>query len=438
MDNEQVKDSEASLIGAVLRGGTKTYEQVRELVSANDFGVHAYGFAWQAVEHLHQDGLNIDTITVGDQLARNGKLTDFVMGQWSGRALLSDLRQNGDPRHVMSYAENVRDYSVKRWLKNDFAPKIATHSANGRRADAIIQDALTELAAVNLVTTEDEHTVPLKVAVSEAYDETDLASKGGAVGVKTGLRDVDKLLGSLKNGNLYIVAARPSQGKTALLLTIAKHAAQAKKRTGMFSLEMSRSQVAQRLIAQYANLDLFRITEGKLQGGEWSVYTDAVENVAHLPIVINDLTSIHIAHIRNTARNIKRNGGLDLLIVDYIQLADAVKKTQNRELEVSEVARGLKKLARELNIPVLAASQMSREIEKRADKKPVLSDLRESGSLEQDADIVMFIHRPDENSKSHTELIVAKQRNGPVGTVPLYFREQCARFEDGTLRTETF
>lgn len=438
MDSEQVKQSEASLLGAVLRGGSKTFEQVRELVSVSDFGVHAFSFAWQAMERLYIDGMSIDTITVGDQLERDGKMTDFVSGMWSGRALLSDLRGSGDPRNVASYAENVRDYSVKRWIKDEFLPKYGMQSANGRRAGDIIQDALTELTNITLAGSEDEFTVPLKVAVSEAYDETDLASKGKAVGVKSGLLDLDKMIGSFKKSNVYIIAGRPGQGKTGLLLTIASNAVAQKKRVAIFSLEMSRVQVAQRLIAQYANLDLFRVIEGKLRDTEWAVYTDAVDNVASFPIVINDLTSINIANIRNTARNIKRNGGLDLVIVDYIQLADAGKKVQNRELEVSEVSRGLKKLARELEVPVLAASQLSRDIEKRSEKKPVLSDLRESGSLEQDAYSVMFIYRPDEAVKTGAEIIIAKHRNGPVGTVPLYFRENCARFENATTRTENF
>lgn len=435
MDNVIVDlQVEEGLIGSVLRGGKSVYEQAREIAKPEHFRNNAYGYAWLACENLYERGMNIDTITVGDELERMGKMVDFVRGQWSGRALLSDLRQNGDPRNVLSYAEKVQDYYTKRFLEQFFT-KGVEWSRNGRTANEIIQDAQTEFSKITLYSSQDEFTVPISTAVSEAYDWTDAASRGEVVGVPTGYIDLDNILGSLYSGNVYIVAARPGQGKTAFLLSVAKNAALKNKRVGIFSLEMSRSQVAQRLISQYAEVDLNKITRGTLEEREWSIYTNAVENIAALPIVINDLSSIDINQIRQTARKIKKSGGLDLLIVDYIQLANSgEKRNERRELDVSAVSRGLKYLARELDVPVLAAAQLSRAVEQRSSGKPILSDLRESGSLEQDAYCVMFIYMT-EDKPNDVEMIVAKHRNGPVGSCDLYFKRAFTRFENATSRT---
>lgn len=433
MDNiQQVNISEESLIGACLRGGAPAFETAREIVAVSDFRSHVYSWAWAAMETLHTNGLGVDVFTVWDELERAGHAADFVRGQWSGRALLSQLRTDGDPRNVTSYAENVKDYATKRELLM-LSNTIAQDAANGKRSGEIISNATLKLAAMEAYTTKDEHTVAMKVAVSEAYDRTDAASRGENIGVLTGLTDLDKVLSSLLPGELYVVGARPAQGKTALLLTIAKNAAEKGKRVAIFSLEMSRALVAQRLISQEAKVDLFKIIHGKMEDREWPLYTHAVEVVADLPIVINDLSSININTIRHTARKI-RQGGLDLIIVDYIQLADATGREENRQLEVAKISRGLKWLAGELNVPVLAASQLSRRIEERSDKKPVLSDLRESGSLEQDSYCVMFIHCPDEMKPNNRDIIVAKHRNGPVGNVPVFFKGEYTRFENAYVR----
>lgn len=431
MDNiEQVKEIESALIGSVLRDGTK-YEQAAEIVKPDSFGVHAYGYAWLAMEHLKEAGIAIDVFTVGDELERMNKMDDFSSGIWSGRALLSDLRSNGEPRNILAYAENVQDHATKRQL-DAFFTKCVVWSKNGRRSKEIMQDVNNELGKITLYSQQDEFTVPFSVAVSEAYDETDIASQGQAVGIKTGLIDLDNILGSLLPKNVYLIAARPGEGKTALMGTIAMHAAKEGKRVGIFSLEMSRAQVAQRLISQESGIDLFKIINGKMNESEWTKYTEAVEKVAALPITINDLSSININSIRQTSRKIKEAGGLDLVILDYIQLTDSGGKKERRELEVSEVSRGLKYLARELNVPVLAASQLNRDTEKKTGRRPILSDLRESGSLEQDAYAVMFIYTPDEiKTPNLKELIIAKHRNGKKGTVSIFFKGELTQFVNG-------
>jgi replicative DNA helicase len=297
-----------------------------------------------------------------------------------------------------------------------------------------MQDVSTELGKIAIYGAQDEFTVPISVAASEAYDWTDAASQGKIVGVNTGFTDLDNLLGSLYPDNLYIVAGRPGMGKTAFLLSVARHAARdLNKRIAIFSLEMSRAPVAQRLIAQEGEVDLFRILKGRLEDQEWPRYTHAVEAVAAWPIVINDMSSININQIRQTARKIKASGGLDLLIVDYIQLAESGERNrERRELDVSAVSRGLKHLARELNVPILAAAQLSRAVEQRAGNRAILSDLRESGSLEQEAYAVIFISKTDQFNVM--DLDVAKHRNGPVGSCELIFSGSYARFDNAATK----
>jgi replicative DNA helicase len=432
MSDQHSRENEVALLGAVMRDGS-IYEQAREIVTTDHFGWACYGWCWSAFETLHTNGMKIDTITAGDELERMGKINEFQLSNeknFIGRMALSRIRESGNPKNFLSYAENVMDYAAKRQILT-FLSRGTEWAMNGRRARDIIADMNTEFSKVTIYGAEDEYTVPLSVAVSEAYDWTDMAAQGKVVGVPTGLLDLDRTLGSLIAGNVYIVAGRPGQGKTGLLLTIAKHAAQVdKKRVAIFSLEMSRLQVAQRLIAQEAEVDLQRIIQGKLLETEWPLYTQGVETVAGLPIVINDLSSININQIRQTARKIKANGGLDLIVVDYIQLAGGDGgKYQNRELEVSAVSRGLKYLARELNVPILAAAQLSRAVEQRSVKTPILSDLRESGSLEQDAYAVIFIHVPEVEDNT-IQLIVAKHRNGATGLCNLIIKKSFVKFEN--------
>ena len=422
------RETESALLGAVLRDGG-VYREAREVVSNEMFHNHSYGLIWLACERLFLQDMKIDVITVGDEVERMGETQNVAIGQWSGRALLSRVRQDGLPRNVMTYAEKVQDQSVKRKLDPFFA-MCSYWAKNGRTSKDIISDIYSELSKITLYGAQDEHTVSIGTAVSEAYDWTDAAANGKVVGVPTGLIDLDNKLGSLINGNVYILAARPGVGKTALLLSIALNAARTGKRVGLFSLEMSRMQIAQRLISQDSGVDLHTLIQGKLETKDWPNYTQGVENILALPIVINDLSSININQIRQTARKIKAAGGLDLLIVDYIQLAGSDnKKYERRDLEVSAVSRGLKHLANELNVPILAAAQLNRAIEQRGNKRPILSDLRESGSLEQDAYAVVFLYDKDgETNVKQAE--IAKHRNGPLGECGLLFKDKIARFEN--------
>jgi replicative DNA helicase len=434
-------ETEQHLIGAVLRGGRKTYEKVKDFIGSEMFFSVSHRSVWEGMDKIYANGMQLDVVIVGDEMERMQAMGELEQewgnGVWSGRAYLADLRQNGDPRNVETYAEQVQDYHIKRHLL-DYSSKIAYWSANGRRGKDIMADVEAELAKITIFSARDEHTVSMADAVSKAYDWTDRAARGEVVGVPTGLMDVDKILGTMIAGNVYIMAGRPGTGKTAFALSVAMNQAKRGKRIGIFSLEMSQEQVAMRLIAQWSGIDLQSIIQGTLKENEWTLYTDAVENVAALPIVVNDLSSINISQIRQTARRMLAESGIDLLIVDYVQLASAEgKKYERREQEVSAVSRGLKYLASELNVPVLAMAQLSRAVEARASRRPVLSDLRESGSLEQDGYCVMFLYREDETDKAKQNIVslnVAKHRNGPVGDCELFFNAPIAKFENATTR----
>ena len=248
------------------------------------------------------------------------------------------------------------------------------------------------------------------------------------------------MLTGLQPSDLLIIAGRPGQGKTGFLLSIAKNAGLThKKHVAIFSLEMSNEQVVQRLIAQETGIDSQRLRTGKLQESEWPLFTHSIEVFGDTHIYLDDTPAITPLQLRTKCRRLHLEFGLDLIIIDYLQLMGGDTRTDNRVQEVSYISRNLKVLARELNVPVLAAAQLSRAVEQRSDKRPVLSDLRESGSLEQDADIVMFIYRPDQYEKDTVkqnvaEIIVAKHRNGPVGSVELVFRGALAKFENAATR----
>jgi replicative DNA helicase len=280
---------------------------------------------------------------------------------------------------------------------------------------------------------------PINQVLSAVYDRVDMLSRRSdeIYGVPTGLIDLDRLLGGLQKSDLLIVAGRPGMGKTGFMLSIAKNAAQKhKKHVAMFSLEMSNEQLVQRLIAQETGIDTQRLRTGKLNEDEWPLFTHAIEVLADTHIFLDDTPAITPLQLRTKCRRLHMEYELDLVIIDYLQLMSGDTRTDNRVQEVSFISRSLKVLARELNVPVLAAAQLSRAVEQRADKKPQLSDLRESGSLEQDADIVMFINRPDALEKDNprqnmAEIIVAKHRNGPTHPgIELVFLNNLARFDN--------
>lgn len=436
------RENEAALIGACLRDNA-AFTAVADSVSSVDFDWHSYGIIWDAMKNVHAAGMRIDQVTVGDELARMEKLHEILLHdttQYTGRTALSVLRENGDPRSVESYARNVLDYSAKKQLEQLFTMGVGW-SRNGRTSIDIITDIQSQLDRVHTFDNKTaNHTQTLAEAVSEAYDRTGAAAEGKVLSVPTGYIDLDRMFsGGLSAGDLYILAARPGQGKTALAACIAYNAAQKNNRVAVFSLEMMNHQIAMRLIAMHSGVGFDKQKSGKMEDTDWPVYTNAVEELAdggRFPIVLNDMPSISVSRIRQELRRMK---DIDLVIMDYIQLGGIDGKYDRRDLEVGEISRGLKAIAKEFEVPVLAAAQLSRAVEQRAEKKPVLSDLRESGSIENDADCVMFIYRPDQYEKdtvkqNTAEIIIAKHRNGPVGSVELIYRPYMTKFENATTR----
>jgi replicative DNA helicase len=435
----QNRENETGLIGSILRDPYK-FDLVREMITSDDFDWHPYGWCWKAFESLRNQGLHIDQVTLGDELNRVGKLNDFQLDEnkvFTGRNALGKLRDSGSPAAVETYAANVLDYSAKRLLLEEFSTG-AQWAKNGRRAADIISDMMQRF---NKIRTFDgksaKHTQKLSEAVSAAYDHTDAAARGEIQFVMTDFIDLDKMLGGISAPDLLIIAGRPGQGKTAFLVSVAMNVAKQKKRVAFFSLEMKNTQIAMRLLAQASGVSYDKQKTGKLAESDWAKYTNAVEHLSAFedyPIYINDLPSIKPSQIR---RELMRIGSADLVIVDYVGLADSDGKYDTRALEVSAIMKSFKAVCKEFDIPMLAAAQLSRAVEQRQNKKPILSDLKESGGIEENADIVMFIHRPDEES-NNTEIIVAKHRNGQVGTIDLIYRPELTRFDNAASKMYKF
>jgi len=429
---------EESLIGSILKN-PKQYRELKDALTSADFETHIFGWCWEAFSDLSEMGLNIDTVTLGDELARKDALNEFVYAGLSGRAALLSLRSEGRPDGGSSYAHDVLDYSAKRKLLAEMS-RGAEWSVNGRRAKDIQADMIKSIAAISVPGTKaDQHTQTFKEAISAAYDATDKASRDQGRNVTTGFVDLDRALdGGLYAPDLTIIAARPGQGKTSLTTDIAVSAATSGKRVLFFSLEMANNQIAMRVISRHTGIPYGNQLRGRMKEGDWPVYTNAIEELQDLPIVLNDLPAIQPKAIRRViTTNEAKHGKFDLVIVDYLQLQSPDEKAQTREQEVSKVAYGLKSICKEFDVPIIACAQLSRAVEQRAEKRPVLSDLRESGAIEQAADNIIFIYRPDQYEKDTAkqnvaEIIIAKHRNGPVGSCELIFRSTLAKFESAT------
>lgn len=423
-----MNENEVGLLGAVMRDPSK-YDSLRDLVTENDFEWACYGWCWKAFEKLHEQGMTIDVITTGDELERAGKLAEFQVegGMFSGRAALGEIRSHGNPRAAETYAAKVMDYAGKREL-GQLANMMANWSANGRTTHDIISDITQRMSKIKTYDSKAaKHTMTMAEAVSSAYDFTDKASKGEVKIVKTGFSDLDRILKGLYGGDVYYIASRPGQGKTAWLGSLVKNVAETKARVAVFELEMTNQAIAMRLIAQQSGVPVDRQRNGELEEGDWPKYTRAVEVLADWNVFINDLPAISPSRIR---QELRRLGTVDLIVIDYIQLASADEKDDKRYMELSKIARAFKVLAKEFDVPVVTAAQLSRGVEQRSDKRPILSDLKESGGLEENADVVMFLHRPDEEQQNLVDVIVAKHRNGQVGTVHLAYIPEKTRFDN--------
>jgi replicative DNA helicase len=430
------RDAEEAVIGAVLIN-PEAYYDVAQFLRAEDFYIHRHRWIWEVFTRLHERRMPIDVLTVTEELSQLGQL-----GEVGGPAYLTALiNKVPSSLNAEAYGRLVEQTGVRRKLleaANEIA-KLAYKEEIG--IEAVMDEAEKSVFGVSeRRTTRDLQ--PIQQVLSEYYDRIDQLSQRDeeSFGVPTGFIDLDRLLGGLQPSDLIIIAGRPGMGKTAFMLSAAKNAAQIhKKHVAIFSLEMSNEQLVQRLISQETGIDSHRLRTGKLEEDEWPLFTHAIEVLGDTRIFLDDTPSLTPLQMRTKCRRLHMEYRLDLIILDYIQLMSSGTRSENRVQEVSFISRNMKILARELNVPVLAAAQLSRAIEQRADKDPQLSDLRESGSLEQDSDIVMFIHRPEVYEKDTlkqniAQIKVAKHRNGPVGMVELVFRNNLAKFENAATR----
>ena len=412
--------------------------RVASSVKADDFYSSANGAIYQAIRDLYDRREPTDLVTLTDELSRSDRLN-----QVGGVAYLSSLL-NVVPTsvHVEFYGKIVERTATLRRLISAGTSIVGI----GYNEDNDVEDALDQAERALFDVSQRRSTrdfVSIADVLDDFFTRLDILqhNRGEIVGVGTGYTDLDKLTGGLQRSDLIIVAARPSVGKTAFSLGIAHGAALKHGKTvGIFSLEMSADQLVQRLLSMETGVDSHRLRLGQIDDNDWDRISRALGRLGESKIFIDDSAGISIMDLRSKARRLQAEQGLDLLVIDYLQLMSG-RRSENRVQEISEISRGLKGIARELNIPVVALSQLSRAVESRADHRPMLSDLRESGSIEQDADIVMFIYRdeiynPDTERKGIAEIIVAKHRNGPVDTINLRFSDRTARYADLELYRE--
>ncbi len=429
-------EAEEAVLGCVLIN-PDAYFEVASFLKPDDFYLHKNRWIWDAFISLHEQRLPIDIITVSEELERHSQLAEA-----GGAAYLTQLINTVPTSlHAEAYARLVEREALRRRLI-DAATQVAKLAyEEGRDISEVVNDAEAAVFAVSERRMNKE-LAPIKEAISAYYDRIKylFEHRDELLGVPTGFIDLDKLLGGLQQSDLLIIAGRPGSGKTGLMLNVAKNAAMVyKKHVAVFSLEMSNDQLVQRLISQETGIDSQRLRLGDIHDHEWPLFVQAANVLSDAHIFLDDTPALTPNQLRSKCRRLDQEYGLDLVIVDYLQLMQGDIRSENRVQEVSGISRGLKQLARELNVPVLAGAQLSRAVEQRQDKRPVLSDLRESGSLEQDSDIVMFIDRPDmynaDGAKTNiATIIVAKHRNGPVADIQLVFRSALTKFENAETR----
>jgi replicative DNA helicase len=425
--------AEESLIGAMLLS-RDAVSIASEVCSAEDFYRPLHGQIFAAIVELVHAGREIDWVTVSEKLRERG-------APEIEPSLLTSLQLNTpSATNAQHYADIVKGKSRQRRLI-EISSRIADEAyVVTDDVDGVVDTAERMILEVRDSARYDSVSLLLPLLIDELNLLEERSESGGAMtGTTTGYRTLDQLLRGLQSSSLTIVGARPSVGKTAFALGILLHVGAALRRPALFfSLEMSRTELAERILAATARIDSQNLKTGELSSTEWNRAQDAMNRLHDAPIFVDDNPNLTVMDVRARARRIRQQqGDLGVVIVDYLQLMSSRGRTENRQVEVSEMSRGLKILARELNCPVIALSQLSRGVEARTDKRPIMSDLRESGSLEQDADVVLFLYRPEvhdqeipNTDKGDVEIIVSKHRNGPTGTVNLVFLKQFARFDD--------
>ncbi len=428
-------EAEQSVLGAMMIE-REAISKVSEIIRPEDFYREAHRLIYKAMLELFNKNDAVDLVTVVEILRRDEKLEPA-----GGIAYVSALA-NSVPTaaNVMYHARIVEEKALLRNLINT-ATHVAGMGYEANEEVAVIMDKAEKMILEVSSRKAGQEFASIKNIIFDVFDKVSelYSSKGGITGLSTGFKDLDKLTSGLQPSDLILIAARPSMGKTAFVLNIAQNIAiKEKQSVAFFSLEMSKEQLVQRMLCAEAPIDAQRLRIGELENNDWDKLVRAADRLAAAPIFIDDTAGITVMEMRSKARRLKIEHDLKLIIIDYLQLMQGSagsSRSENRQQEISEISRSLKALARELKVPVIALSQLSRGVESRQVKKPMLSDLRESGSLEQDADIVAFIYRedyyePETERKNITDIIVAKHRNGPVDSVQLFFHKQFTKFSD--------
>ena len=431
----QAVEVEQAVLGAMMleqRAIVRAFEILDE--SCFYHAPHSQIFA--AMVDLFERGTAVDQLTLTEELKRRGQLDDV-----GGVVYLAKLGSEvATTANIDFHARIVLEKALSRKLIETTSRVLERAYAADEDVQTLIDSAEQQLFSLSENQIGDGFELLEKV-MGETFEHLERvhARAGTVLGVDTGFADLNDQMSGFQKGDLVILAARPSVGKTALALTLARHAAvEAGVGVAIFSLEMSKMQLAQRLLSAETKVDLHKLRTGRLRDEDWMHLTRNIDRLAQAPIHIDDTPGISVLEARAKARRLQREYGVGLFVIDYLQLMSGHMRTQSREQEISHISRGLKAMAKELDVPVLALSQLSRAVESRTDRRPQLSDLRESGSLEQDADVVMFIYRPEmydlkspdgESLEGLAQIIIGKQRNGPVGSVDLMWNKESATYE---------
>ncbi len=419
------EEAERSVLGAILIDKS-SMGLIADRLNPSDFYDPTNGKIYDAMLRLHEEAKPIDILTVSKSLKKNK--VDNV-----DTSYLTDLLNTvPTAANIEYYAEIITQDSTKRSLIGLGSSITEMGFSEEKDAQELLDSAEYSIFSISKGKSVGGF-IPIKDSLAESFDRIDELHKSGAGlrGVRTGFADLDNVLSGMQDSNLLILAARPGQGKTALIINMAQNiSVTEKKAVGIFSLEMSQEELVDRLLVGQADVDAWRLKTGKLSESDFSKLSEAMGVLADAPIYIDDTPGISVSQIRTKARRLQAEHNVSIIIVDYLQLVDPGKHYDNRVQEVSIVSQGLKNLARELKLPVLAVSQLSRAVEHRGERKPQLADLRESGAIEQDADVVMFLYRPDSEITNvmQTKLLIAKHRNGPMGEIDLLFRGDRIKF----------
>jgi replicative DNA helicase len=431
----QSVEAEQSVLGGLMLDG-QAWDRIADKITQDDFYRKEHRLIFTAIGALIEAGSPADVVTVSEWLEKNNELQNT-----GGLAYLASLANNTpSAANIGAYANIVRERAILRNLIHT-ATRIAgsAYSTEGRNAADILDFAERSIFDIS---EQGAHRrggfAPIKTLLTKAVDRIDalFRSDSATTGVPTGFKDLDDMTSGLQAGDLVIVAGRPSMGKTSLAMNIAESAALGSKLpVAIFSMEMPGEQLAMRMMASLGRINAHKVRTGKLEDDDWPRLTHAIGLLAEAPMFIDDTPALTPLELRTRARRLKREHGLGLIVVDYLQLMEAPESGENRATEISGITRSLKGLAKELGVPVVALSQLNRSLEQRPNKRPVMSDLRESGAIEQDADVIFFIYRDevyneDSQDKGTAEIIIGKQRNGPTGKVKLTFLGEYTRFEN--------